>query len=58
MEKLDDEIHILDEIGAVSLKESLEKYYQIDYIKGCTLIGKDYDEIEESYNLAMKMMLL
>lgn len=52
--KLDDEIHILDEIGAVSLKESLEKYYQIDYIKGCTLIGKDYDEIEESYNLAMK----
>ena len=52
--KLDDEIHILDVIGAVSLKESLEKYYQIDYIKGCTLIGKDYDEIEESYNLAMK----
>lgn len=51
---MDDEIHILDEIGAVSLKESLEKYYQIDYIKGCTLIGKDYDEIEESYNLAMK----
>lgn len=52
--KLDDEIYILDEMGAVSLKESLEKYYQVDYIKGCALTGKDYDEIEESYNLAMK----